>query len=264
MKKFVVCKLCVIVFGTLLALQDAVAQEVCKRQGWQTNWQSIESETAYAKVTVHEGGIVTVRTTADYEKLKAKLLDGSEIILEPVGNAAVIYRAVDVPAAQVPEIDQAKWLGLKSRITCVENYTQKELEEQAIQARKLAAEEKRLVAKKKYQQLLYDRCVVEVFPDDSNAANTPHYESICKAIVLAISEDNARLKDQIRGQIKSRFLANALCNLTTLNGRSNIKIVESTKRLCANKTASVNDESPSSYSLKVNLPKAHLFLESNL
>lgn len=257
MKKFYLCKLCLIVFGALLAVQSAVGSEVCKRQEMQSNWRAIETETAYVKVNLQQGGIVTVRTTENYEKLKTKLPDGSEIVLEPVGNIAPIYRAVDVPDEQFAKIDQAKWLGLKSRMTCVENYTKEELVEKVIQARKLAAKEKR-------RKLLYDSCVVKVFPDDANAVTTPHYESICKTIALTISGDNPSLMDQIRGQIKSRFLADTLCNLTTLNGRSNAKIVESTRRLCANETASVNDESPSSYSLKVHLPKAHLFLESNL
>ena len=257
-KKFYICKLCLIVFGALLASQHTLAEEVCKKQEMQRNWRSIDFEKTLMDITFMQGGVITISSLGgSYEKIRAELPNGDELILKPLRGGFREYRAFDVPNAKLKQIEQAKWQGFKSRPVCVETYTQQELAEKAALARELAAIEKR-------RQILRDGCVVKVFPTSPDAISGSLYEAICEVIAAAISENNTQVIEQIRGQIKSRLLAEMLCILETLNGRTNQTIIKSAQRLCSHETASVSNENPSSYSLKKYLPAAHRFLEANL
>ena len=255
--KLMLLNLFLIVSSVFLASQHTLAEEACKRQEMQLNWRSIESEEAAKEITFMQGGIITVSTSGAYEKIKAELPNGDEIVLEPVRGSFRKYRAFDVPNAKLAKIDRAKWQGFKSRSVCVETYTQQELAEKAVLARELEVIKKR-------RQILRDGCVVKVFPAKPDAVSSSLYEGICEVIAVAISENNTQAIEQIRDRIKSRLVAEMLCILKTLNGRTNTTVVDSARRLCSHETASVTNENPSSYSLKTHLPAAHLFLEANL
>ena len=106
-----------------------MAEEVCKKQEMQLNWRSIDFEKTLMDITFMQGGVITISLGSSYEKIRAELPNGDEIVLEPLRGGFREYRAFDVPNAKLTQIDQAKWQGFKSRPVCVETYTQPELAE---------------------------------------------------------------------------------------------------------------------------------------